>query len=92
MIGNEVECEQLVWVPKEAGQSVTFNTYVWRRGTVPIWWRAELKLDATQADIYVSGQDPYKGSPQYFQRLSKRYVARTVGGNQCKNASVPVFV
>ncbi|KAL3752756.1 hypothetical protein ACJRO7_000192 [Eucalyptus globulus] len=91
MIGNEVECEQLVWVPKEAGQSVTFNTYVWRRGTVPIWWHAELKLDATQADIYVSDQDPYKGSPQYFQRLSNRYVARTVGVNQSKNASVPVF-
>lgn len=35
--GNEVECEQLVWVPKKAGQSIPFNTYIWRRGTIPIW-------------------------------------------------------
>ncbi|GJV50355.1 hypothetical protein Tco_1440567 [Tanacetum coccineum] len=26
--GNEIECEQLVWVPKRFGQNVHFNTYV----------------------------------------------------------------
>lgn len=93
--GNEVECEQLVWVPKKAGPSVPFNTYIWRRGTIPIWWGAELKLMAAEAEIYVADRDPYKGSPQYFQRLSKRYDARnldaTGGGNQRKIASVPIF-
>lgn len=92
--GNEVECEQLVWVPKRAGQSVPFNTYVWRRGTIPIWWGAELKITAAEAEIYVSERDPYKGSSQYYQRLSKRYDARNldvgVGGSQNRKALVPI--
>ncbi|KAG2727625.1 hypothetical protein I3760_01G166000 [Carya illinoinensis] len=92
--GNEVECEQLVWVPKRAGQSVPFNTYIWRRGTIPIWWGAELKITAAEAEIYVSEVDPYKGSSQYYQRLSKRYDARSldvgVGGSQNRKALVPI--
>jgi hypothetical protein len=60
LTGNEVECEQLVWVPKRAGQTVPFNTYIWRRGTIPIWWGAELKITAAEAEIYVSDRDPYK--------------------------------
>ncbi|KAL6957953.1 putative phosphoinositide phosphatase sac9, partial [Sarracenia purpurea var. burkii] len=91
--GNEVECEQLVWVPKRKGQSVPFNTYIWRRGTIPIWWGAELKITAAEAEIYVSDRDPYKGSAQYYQRLSERYDARNLdafGGNQKKNALVPI--
>lgn len=94
LTGNEVECEQLVWVPKRAGQSVPFNTYVWRRGTIPIWWGAELKITAAEAEIYVSERDPYKGSSQYYQRLSKRYDARNldvgVGGSQNRKALVPI--
>ncbi|KAL6545241.1 hypothetical protein OROGR_009115 [Orobanche gracilis] len=82
---NEVECEQLVWVPKRVGQSVPFNTYIWQRGTIPIWWGAELKLTAAEAEIYVSDRDPYRGSSEYYQRLSQRYDARNldvaVGGN-----------
>ncbi|URE26923.1 SacI domain [Musa troglodytarum] len=70
--GNEVECEQLVWVPQRAGQNVSFSSYVWRRGTIPIWWGAELKI-AVEAEIYVSAQDPYRGSLQYYKRLSRRY-------------------
>ncbi|KAL5578722.1 hypothetical protein UlMin_011164 [Ulmus minor] len=92
--GNEVECEQLVWVPKKAGQSVPFNTYIWRRGTIPIWWGAELKITAAEAEIYVSDRDPYKGSSQYYQRLSKRYDARnfdaSIGLNQSRKAVVPI--
>ncbi|XP_011091527.1 probable phosphoinositide phosphatase SAC9 isoform X2 [Sesamum indicum] len=92
--GNEVECEQLVWIPKKAGQSVPFNTYIWRRGTIPIWWGAELKLTAAEAEIYVSDRDPYKGSAQYYQRLSQRYDSRNLGtasgGNQKKSALVPI--
>lgn len=92
--GNEVECEQLVWVPKRAGQSVPFNTYIWRRGTIPIWWGAELKITAAEAEIYVSDRDPYKGSLQYYERLSKRYDARdldvAIGDNQKKKPFVPI--
>ncbi|XP_042001657.1 probable phosphoinositide phosphatase SAC9 isoform X2 [Salvia splendens] len=92
--GNEVECEQLVWIPKKAGQSVPFTTYIWRRGTIPIWWGAELKLTAAEAEIYVSDRDPYKGSSEYYQRLSQRYDARNldgaVGGSQKKSALVPI--
>ncbi|XP_070006275.1 probable phosphoinositide phosphatase SAC9 isoform X2 [Nicotiana sylvestris] len=93
--GNEVECEQLVWIPKRAGQSVPFNTYIWRRGTIPIWWGAELKLTAAEAEIYVASRDPYKGSAQYYQRLTKRYDARNLDvaacGNQRKIAFVPII-
>ncbi|KAK6914467.1 SAC domain [Dillenia turbinata] len=92
--GNEVECEQLVWIPRRAGQSVPFNTYIWRRGTIPIWWGAELKITAAEAEIYVSDRDPYKGSSQYYQRLSRRYDTRDLdaatGANQRKNSFVPI--
>ncbi|XP_043716293.1 probable phosphoinositide phosphatase SAC9 [Telopea speciosissima] len=93
--GNEVECEQLVWVPRRSGQSVPFNRYLWRRGTIPIWWGAELKITAAEAEIYVSSCHPYKGSSQYYQRLSRRYGARnlevTAGGSQNKKPFVPVL-
>ncbi|GMH21986.1 hypothetical protein Nepgr_023829 [Nepenthes gracilis] len=92
--GNEVECEQIVWVPKRVGQSVPFSTYIWRRGTIPIWWGAELKITAAEAEIYVAEHDPYRGSPQYYQRLSKRYDARNfslaAGGNQKKSSLIPI--
>ncbi|KAJ8774787.1 hypothetical protein K2173_017233 [Erythroxylum novogranatense] len=92
--GNEVECEQLVWVPKRTGQSIPFNTYVWRRGTIPIWWGAELKITAKEAEIYVSDRDPYKGSSEYYQRLSKRYDARNLNAavveGQRKKTFVPI--
>ncbi|XP_023524633.1 probable phosphoinositide phosphatase SAC9 [Cucurbita pepo subsp. pepo] len=92
--GNEVECEQLVWIPKKAGQSTPFNTYLWRRGTIPIWWGAELKITAAEAEIHVSDCDPYKGSVQYYQRLNKRYEAGNIDvvgeGNQDKKALVPI--
>ncbi|XP_047317459.1 probable phosphoinositide phosphatase SAC9 [Impatiens glandulifera] len=92
--GNEVECEQLVWIPKKEGQSIPFNTYIWRRGTIPIWWGAELKMTAAEAEIYVSQRAPYKGSIQYYQRLSTRYDTRNldvcVSESQNKNAMVPI--
>ncbi|XP_010244500.1 PREDICTED: probable phosphoinositide phosphatase SAC9 [Nelumbo nucifera] len=92
--GNEVECEQLVWVPRRNGQSVPFNTYVWRRGTIPIRWGAELRITAAEAEIYVS-DNPYKGSLQYYQRLSKRYGAHNIevtdGVNQNKSPLVPIL-
>ncbi|KAI7745943.1 hypothetical protein M8C21_019347, partial [Ambrosia artemisiifolia] len=91
--GNEIECEQLVWVPKRSGENVPFNIYIWRRGTIPIWWGAELKMTAAEAAIYVSDSNPYKGSSRYYQRLTKRYDTRNlgaVGANQNKSGLVPI--
>ncbi|KAL0866200.1 hypothetical protein Bca101_045318 [Brassica carinata] len=90
--GNEVECEQLVWTPKRHGQSVAFSSYIWRRGTIPIWWGAELKMTAAEAEIYVADRDPYKGSTEYYQRLSKRYDTRSLDApiGEKKKAFVPI--
>ncbi|KAL9254486.1 putative phosphoinositide phosphatase SAC9 [Drosera capensis] len=94
--GNEVECEQVVWVPRKTDQSVPFSTYIWRRGTIPIWWGAELKITAAEAEIYVAEHEPYRGSAQYYKRLSKRYDARkfgllSTGVNQKGNSLVPIY-
>jgi hypothetical protein len=49
-------------------------------------------MTAAEAEIYVSDREPYKGSSQYYQRLSKRYDARSsdiaVGEGQKKKPSV----
>lgn len=59
-----------------------------------MWWGAELKMTAAEAEIYVSGRDPYKGTLQYYQRLSKRYNARNEdgvsGSLQNNNSLVPI--
>ncbi|CAM0881231.1 unnamed protein product [Alopecurus aequalis] len=71
--GNEVECEQLVWAPQKGGQIIPFSSYIWRRGTIPIWWGAEIKnAVSVEAEIYVA-DDPYNGTLQYYQRLGRRY-------------------
>ncbi|CAA6664754.1 unnamed protein product [Spirodela intermedia] len=91
--GNEAECEQLVWVSQGTGQSIPFSSYIWRRGTIPVWWGAELKITAAEAEIYVSSQDPYRGSAEYYKRLSKRYGVRNSDlmiVNQKKNSLVPI--
>ncbi|CAN6468275.1 unnamed protein product [Victoria cruziana] len=92
--GNEVECEQLVWVSRNAGQNVPFSSYIWRRGTIPIWWGAELKMTAAEAEIYVDSKNPYRGSLQYYQRLSQRYGSKNLDAatnvNQ-KKTIIPIF-
>jgi hypothetical protein len=93
--GNEVECEQLVWVPRtSAGRWLPFTVYLWRRGTVPIWWGAELKFTAAEAEIYISSQDPYRGAAQYYRRLSRRYGSRKGDENvqnSNMNSQVPII-
>ncbi|KAG2628277.1 probable phosphoinositide phosphatase SAC9 [Panicum virgatum] len=91
--GNEVECEQLVWVPRKGGQCIPFSSYIWRRGTIPIWWGAEIKnAVSVEAEIYVA-DDPYNGSLQYYQRLSRRYGNKSSEANvsrQKKSGIVPI--
>ncbi|KAL3691590.1 hypothetical protein R1sor_005241 [Riccia sorocarpa] len=88
--GNEVECEQLVWpLGVAAGRPVPYSTYLWRRGTVPIWWGAEIKSTVAEAEIYVAENDPYFGSGKYYRRLTGRYrnSFRKVGGREAGEGS-----
>ncbi|KAL6884496.1 hypothetical protein ACP4OV_010432 [Aristida adscensionis] len=91
--GNEVECEQIVWAPQKGGQCVPFSSYLWRRGTIPIWWGAEIKnAVSVEAEIYVA-DDPYNGSLHYYQRLSRRYSKKSSEVNsarQKKPQMVPI--
>lgn len=50
-------------------------------------------MTAAEAAIYVSDNDPYKGSARYYQRLANRYDTRNLdvlGANQNKNGLVPI--
>ncbi|TVU20942.1 hypothetical protein EJB05_30548 [Eragrostis curvula] len=91
--GNEVECEQLVWTPRTGSQCVPFSSYIWRRGTIPIWWGAEIKnAVSVEAEIYVA-DDPYNGSLEYYQRLSRRYGKKSSeadAARQKKAGMVPI--
>jgi hypothetical protein len=90
--GNEVECEQLVWaIPAGSHNgsaselssciegSTKWSSYVWRRGTVPIWWSQEIKSTVGEAEISVAKDGPYVGTTDYFKRLEGQYSARDVG-------------
>lgn len=71
--GNEIECEQIVWVCTDGGCS--WSNYVWRRGTVPIWWGVELRQGGVgEADVVIPQHRPYRGVTRYFRRLQKRYM------------------
>uniref|UniRef100_A0ACD5VYM2 Uncharacterized protein n=1 Tax=Avena sativa TaxID=4498 RepID=A0ACD5VYM2_AVESA len=91
--GNEVECEQLVWTPQKGGQIIPFSSYIWRRGTIPIWWGAEIKnAVSVEAEIYVA-DDPYNGTLQYYQRLGRRYgnkSSEVSAAKQKKPGMVPI--
>eukprot|EP00898_Chlorokybus_atmophyticus_P001755 jgi/Chlat1/2580/Chrsp178S02444 len=74
--GNEAECEQLVWMQQPVQGSVPavhlWSSYLWRRGTVPIWWGAEIKSTVGEAEIYI-GDEPFEGCADYYKRLILRY-------------------
>ncbi|KAF0905503.1 hypothetical protein E2562_007306 [Oryza meyeriana var. granulata] len=95
--GNEVECEQLVWAPRKDGQGqrIPFSSYIWRRGTIPIWWGAEIKnAVSVEAEIYVA-DDPFNGSLQYYHRLGRRYGNKSSEVNatsQKKPGMVPIVL
>jgi hypothetical protein len=76
--GNEVECEQLCWRVPDASQApeaaeARWASHVWRRGTVPIRWGAEIKNTVGEAEIYVAAREPYDGTGAYFARLAALY-------------------
>lgn len=69
--GNEIECEQVVWTqPASLDTPLKWSSYVWRRGTVPIWWGVELKSGGVgEATIVIPSPTPYQGTRRSeFQR------------------------
>ena len=39
-----------------------WSRYVWRRGTVPIWWGVEMKNGGLgDTDVVIAATNPYKG-------------------------------
>ena len=53
--------------------SARWSSYVWRRGSVPIRWRQEIKQSIGDAEIFVSDENPYRGTGQYFASLARGY-------------------
>ncbi|GAM26152.1 hypothetical protein SAMD00019534_093270 [Acytostelium subglobosum LB1] len=82
---NEYECELIMWKIQKAQQTstsmssnssnapsstVNWTSNVWRRGTIPLWWRSRQKNQST--DIQVK-DNPFEGSEQYFAGLLQHY-------------------
>jgi len=64
---------QLLYMPQPQGLSrdLQWSTYVWRRGTVPIWWGVEIKSGGVgEATIVVSNDKPYRGTRRSAQGLN----------------------
>ena len=62
---------QLLYIPQPPGQGgdLPWSTYVWRRGTVPIWWGVEIKSGGVgEASIVVSNAKPYRGTKRSVER------------------------
>ncbi len=82
--GNEIECELLIWRRNQGqgkgegegaeGQELPFTSYVWRRGSVPIWWGVDIKNTVGEAAIWVKQDDSYHHTARYFRRLRRQYV------------------
>ena len=79
--GNEVEMEQMVWRSSNGNSSgsnsgrkkTIWTSYVWRRGSVPLRWKQEIKQTVGDAQIEVETKDTYKNAERYFARLRESY-------------------
>lgn len=79
--GNECECEVIMLFrsKKEDARTArrvekfTWLSYVWRRGTVPLWWKTTLNSKVGQPDIFIRPEQPYQGCEIYYARLLERY-------------------
>ena len=70
-VGNEMECEIILLTIKES--VVQYNSFVWRRGTVPIWWRSELKSQVVRESEVIIRDKPYEQADSYYNNLMQRY-------------------
>ena len=73
--GNECECEFLMWKEnlEDPLADVEWMSYVWRRGTVPVWWKTTLKTSVSGPGIQIRAENPFQGCEKYYSRLLERY-------------------
>lgn len=58
------------------GARVRWSSFLWRRGTVPIWWGVELRSGGVgEANIVVSPSRPYRGTRRCAPRAHVRHHA-----------------
>eukprot|EP00761_Pharyngomonas_kirbyi_P010055 gb/GECH01010073.1/.p1 GENE.gb/GECH01010073.1/~~gb/GECH01010073.1/.p1 ORF type:complete len:1568 (+),score=218.06 gb/GECH01010073.1/:1-4704(+) len=69
--GNEYECELLMWTERSKSE-LEWTSYVWRRGTVPMFWSAQITSAVSDAEVEISDR-PYEKLDQYYRRLQQRY-------------------
>jgi len=74
--GNEIECELLLWRRDSGEADVPYASYVWRRGSVPIWWGVDIKNTVGEAEIWVKQDDSYEHTARYFRRLRRQYTEK----------------
>ena len=49
-----------------SGERLQWTRYVWRRGTVPIWWGVEMKNGGLgDVDVIIAADRPYRGTRRY---------------------------
>ena len=90
--GNEMECDQIVWVQPskracsqgeieddvviQKPESIPFRSYTWRRGTLPIWFRGEIRSALQEAEIEIREENEggaFEHARSYFERLISRF-------------------
>lgn len=73
--GNECECEFIMWkgIPDDPLADIEWMSYVWRRGTVPLWWKTTLKSSVSGPGIVIRQDNPFQGCEKYYSRLLERY-------------------
>lgn len=71
-VGNEMECELILWTGMD-GNKVDWNSFVWRRGTVPIHWSSQLKSQVVRESEVIIRDKPYENSEIYYSSLIDRY-------------------
>ncbi|KAK2964542.1 putative SacI homology domain containing protein [Blattamonas nauphoetae] len=83
--GNEMECEVIVWLVDKSfppqpssipqpptGYNVSFASYVFFRGTIPILWKTSVDSFFTQAKVDVDKNTSFDFVPQYWDRVRRR--------------------
>eukprot|EP01114_Cavostelium_apophysatum_P021693 TRINITY_DN7639_c0_g1_i1.p1 TRINITY_DN7639_c0_g1~~TRINITY_DN7639_c0_g1_i1.p1 ORF type:complete len:1285 (+),score=251.78 TRINITY_DN7639_c0_g1_i1:18-3872(+) len=71
-VGNEMECELMMWVGIDQNE-INWCSFVWRRGTVPLWWRSELKSQVVRESEVAIREKPYDKAELYYTNLLDRF-------------------
>ena len=54
---------QILFTCPKGSEALQWSSYIWRRGTVPIWWGVELRQGGVgEATINVNARNPYRGT------------------------------